>query len=72
MKYVVQTAPRRKAPRSSECDDGLTIPCISESVLDIARLTSGGAEIYRRVRRPASTCNLIATIAGIGGTMEAR
>ena len=31
-----------------------------------ANLTAGGREIWRRTHRPASTCNLIAAIAGIG------
>ena len=32
----------------------------------LANLTAGGREIWRRTHRSASTCNLIAAIAGIG------
>ncbi len=56
----------RKTCRSRHCDDGLTIPSISEPAPDLDELTVGGREIYRRTHRPAPTCNLIASIAGIG------
>jgi hypothetical protein len=29
------------------------------------RLTAGGAIVYRRTRRPAETCNAVASMAGI-------
>ena len=29
-------------------------------------LTPGGAVVFRRIRRPAATCNAIAALAGIG------
>ena len=61
--------PARKTPRTRHCDDGLNIPSISEPAPDLDALTAGGREIYRRTRRPPPTCNLIASIAGIG--MEA-
>ncbi len=30
------------------------------------RLTPGGSLIYRRTRRPVPTCNLLASLAGLG------
>jgi hypothetical protein len=61
---------RRKPVHRLDCDDGLSIPTISEAAVDLEKLTGGGREIYRRTRRPVPTCNLIASIAGIG-QMEA-
>lgn len=40
-----------------------------EAVPNLYELTAGGREIYRRTRRPAATCNLIAEIAGLGGRL---
>lgn len=43
---------------------------VAESDLD--RLTRGGREVYRRTRRPSSTCNVLAEIAGIGVSVTER
>jgi hypothetical protein len=69
--HVLHAAPRRNTAHRAKCSDGLSLPTISEPVLDLARLTAGGAEIYRRVRRSVPLCNRLAEIAGIG-QMEAR
>ena len=72
MKEIDHAAPRRNTKAARHCAIGLTVPRVSEPALDLSRLTAGGAEIYRRIRRPVPTCNALAALAGIGGTMEAR
>ena len=61
-----QAASRRKINAASRCATGLNTPSISEPVLDVARLTAGGAEVYRRTRRSVPLCNRLAELAGIG------
>jgi hypothetical protein len=62
-----QPAPGRKNNAVSRCATGLNIPSMSEPVLlDLARLTAGGAEVHRRIRRSVSLCNRMAELAGLG------
>lgn len=56
----------RNSRRSAGCTDGLAVPSISQPDFELEKLTAGGREIYRRTRRPATTCNAIADLAGIG------
>jgi hypothetical protein len=56
----------RSRKQNAQDRTGLHVPSISENALprfDV--LTRGGAEIYRRIRRPVATCNLLAAVAGI-------
>ena len=67
MTNIYTEQPSRCNTKPQPCNDGLHVPhTTSEPVLNLARLTRGGAEIYRRTHRPAPTCNLIAALAGIG------
>lgn len=62
--------PRRNEKPQAEID-GLRIASIIEAIPELPEtLTAAGRIIYRRTRRPAPTCNLLATLAGIG-PMEA-
>lgn len=62
MTYLAETAQRRNAL----C--GLDLPLFAYMPANSVRanLTRGGALIHRRTSRPAETCNLIASLAGIG------
>lgn len=37
---------------------------------DTANLTTGGRIIFNRTRRPVSTCNLLARLAGLGSEVD--
>lgn len=65
---IDEAAPRRK---TDDVADRLT-NVLSDRAVDMAALTRGGLEIYRRVHRPTSTYNMLATLAGIGIEWEAR
>jgi hypothetical protein len=69
---IVEKASRRKQNRIVASREGLHVPAISEPAIDLTLLSRGGREIYRRTHRPTSTCNMLATLAGIGVEREAR
>jgi len=66
MTFLAETAQRCNAP------NGRDLPLFSyrPNHTVSSDLTPGGAIIHRRTRRPASTCNLIAALAGLGGEYD--
>jgi hypothetical protein len=72
MTTIYTQRPARRNSHQQHCDDGLHVPAITEMMAEPPEsLTAGGRIIYRRTKRPAPTCNLLASLAGIG-PMEAR
>jgi hypothetical protein len=71
MKHIEHHASRRKRVDRSSSRLSSEPTSIFMSV-DLDDLTRGGFEIYCRTRRPVPTCNLLASIAGLGAEPEVR